>query len=92
MNLYTFTKSKTDIINSLSTAFVNKSITILPVNEIKVQLDAYTMNYDSKTGKMTFGARSGFHDDIVMSLAIANWNRNTGQLTITRYDNSNNRR
>ena len=88
----TSAKSKTDIINSLSTAFVNKSITILPIDEVKVQLDAYSMNYDPKTGKMTFGARSGFHDDIVMSLAIANWNRNTGQLMVTRYDNSNNRR
>ena len=67
----TSAKSKTDIINALSTAFHNKEITILPDNEIKAQLEAFSLTYDHKTGRIQFGARSGFHDDIVMSLAIS---------------------
>ena len=82
----TSAKSKTDIINSLSTAFHNKEITILPDNEIKAQLEAFSLTYNPKNGSMQFGARSGFHDDIVMSLAIANFNRNTGNINLTRWN------
>jgi hypothetical protein len=73
----TTNKSKVDIINKLSADFKQNLIKIPKIDYLMDELDAYTLDYTPATGKVTYGARSGFNDDCVMALAIANWNRIT---------------
>lgn len=63
-------KSKEEIIHKLINAFSSKKIK-LPDNEIlKAELEVFEMSVTTN-GNVKFQAASGFHDDIVMSLAIA---------------------
>lgn len=62
--------SKNEIINDLMAAFAKKEIKILNDDIIKGEIEAFTYTI-SDTGKVTFAARNGFHDDIVMSLAFS---------------------
>ena len=62
--------SKGEIINNLINAFASKKIKVLNEEVIKMELEMFTMKISS-TGHVSFSAPSGFHDDIVMSLAIA---------------------
>lgn len=64
-------KSKPEIINALIASFSKKDIKVVNDDIIKSELEAFTMSFSS-TGSTKFSAPSGFHDDIVMSLAIAN--------------------
>ena len=73
----TTNKSKVDIINKLSSDFKQELIRVPDIDYLMTELDAYTLDYTPATGKVTYGARSGFNDDCVMALAIANWNRIT---------------
>lgn len=66
---YTTSDTKAEIINKLIAAFSLKEIYILDDNTIIDELNAFIFRF-SPTGKITFEAASGFHDDIVMSLAI----------------------
>lgn len=73
----TSNKSKNEIINKLLSQFSNKTI-ILPEDEIlKAELEVFEMKISS-TGTIRFAAAEGFHDDIVMSLAIAQEARRNG--------------
>lgn len=74
-NWVTSNKSKVDIINKLSADFKQDLIKIPNRDYLLNELDAYTLDYTPATGKVTYGARSGFNDDCVMALAIANFNR-----------------
>lgn len=72
-NLQAFTttnSSKEEIINQLIAAFALKEIRVLDDNDVRSELEAFIFKF-SQTGKIQFEAASGFHDDIVMSLAIA---------------------
>jgi PBSX family phage terminase large subunit len=62
--------SKNEIINDLMAAFAKKEIHALNDSIIKGELEAFSYEI-SDTGKVTFAARNGFHDDCVMSLAFA---------------------
>lgn len=62
--------SKNEIINDLMAAFAKKEIRVLNDYIIKGELEAFSYEI-SDTGKVSFAARSGFHDDCVMSLAFA---------------------
>lgn len=78
----TTSKSKPMIINNLINAFASKKIT-LPGDDIYIaELEVFTMTINP-TGSVKFAAAHGFHDDIVMSLAIAleckNRNEYSGQ-------------
>jgi len=64
--------SKASIINALSISFSNQSITIPPDPELLRELDNFTVDY-TRHGKLKLGARKGYHDDYVISLALANW-------------------
>jgi hypothetical protein len=66
----TTNKSKEEIINRLVSAFSGLSIKCLKDNEIISQLQGFIFELTS-TGKIRYCAASGFHDDIVMSMAIA---------------------
>ncbi len=68
--VYTTSDSKAEIINQLIAAFSSREIRILNDEELKTELNAFVFKY-SKSGKVTYAAASGFHDDMVMSLAIA---------------------
>lgn len=65
--------SKSEIINQLMAAFSGKEIQILNNEDLKTELTAFIFEY-SKSGRVKFHAANGFHDDMVMSLAIA-WNQ-----------------
>lgn len=66
----TTNESKNSIINNLQLAFQNEEISILDDMELLTQLSAYEQQLTS-TGKSTFNGQNGFHDDLVMALAIA---------------------
>ena len=62
--------SKPEIINKLIAAFSIKEIRIIDNEILKNELESFEEKY-THTGKVTFSAPSGMHDDTVMSLAIA---------------------
>ena len=78
----TTSKSKTEIIEGL----------ILDVNEASIQipskglwpylydeLSVFTYDYNPKTRSIKYGHPSGFHDDTVIALALANYARKQGK-------------
>jgi hypothetical protein len=67
---YTTATSKPIIINNLIAAFSLKTIKIINDEQLKNELESFEESY-GPTGKVTFAASSGMHDDYVMSLAIA---------------------
>lgn len=77
----TSNKSKNDIINKLALDFNNQNIWITNDQSLHKELDAFSMTM-TNTGKITYGGSGGFHDDQVMSLAIANYYRVSGQRII----------
>ncbi len=66
----TTNKSKEEIINKLVGAFSGRDIKCLNDEELKLQLESFIFELTS-TGKIRYCAAPGFHDDRVMSLAIA---------------------
>ena len=74
----TTNQSKKDIIESLILAFNEKQISIPDQTlspELHHELEVFEMSYNPTTRNVRYAARPPFHDDIVMALAIANWNR-----------------
>lgn len=68
---YTTSKSKQDAIESLQVAIQNKQFTILNEEWLKKEFDLFTYEYNHKTRSLKYSAPNGFHDDGVMSCAIA---------------------
>jgi hypothetical protein len=85
----TSNSSKNDIVESLILAF-NENQVKLPspelFPELHQELEVFEMSYNPKTRNVKYGGRPPFHDDIVMALCIANWNRlqnkSYGQYTV----------
>ena len=84
-NTYPFittNKSKQEIIEGLILDF-NSSIIGLPSREeypeLHSELEVFTYDYNPKTRSIRYGHPSGLHDDTVLSLAIANYNRKQKQ-------------
>lgn len=69
-------KSKPEIINNLIHAFNMKSIKVIKDEYLRIELEAFV--FKQRDGKIKFMADNGFHDDCVMSLAIARecWSKN----------------
>ena len=67
----TTSKSKQDIIENLMVANQEKNLTILEHDWLIKELEVFTYQYNPKTRTLKYSAPSGFHDDGVMSLAIA---------------------
>ena len=66
-------QSKKDLIEKLSIWIEQKQIKILNIEDSLNEFDNF--NYEvGPTGKITYGAPSGFNDDIVISHALAVWN------------------
>lgn len=72
---YVFTNdSKNDLVNRLVLAIEHQNVAIPNIPTVIGELSAFTYTL-TKTGKMSYGAPSGYHDDIVMAFALANWYR-----------------
>ena len=62
--------SKAEAIEQLAAAFDNRQIAIIDNRELRAELEAYE-GERMQSGAMRYGAPSGMHDDMVMSLALA---------------------
>lgn len=67
----TTSKSKQDIIESLQVAIQNKEFTCLEIDWLRKEFELFTFEYNAKTRNVKYSAPPGFHDDGVMSCAIA---------------------
>lgn len=67
----TSNSSKKEIIQNLQIAFDQETIKIQNDEQLINELNAFEMNINPKTGTITYAGKKGFHDDTVMSLAIA---------------------
>ena len=78
----TTSKSKQEIIEGLILD-MNESIVRIPSRDLFPQLwdelTVFTYEYNPKTRSLKYGHPNGMHDDTVMSLAIANFNRKSNK-------------
>lgn len=68
-------QTKKDIIEKLSIWIEQKKIKLLPQEEAKLEYENFTYEI-GPTGKIRYGARTGFHDDIPLADALAVWHLN----------------
>lgn len=66
----TTNERKGEIINQLIAAFSAKELRLIKDDKLSLQLQGFIFEMTA-TGKVRYKAASGFHDDMVMSLAIA---------------------
>lgn len=66
----TNSKTKLEMINDLIHAFNSKAIKLIKDEYLRIELEAFIFKQNDN-GNIRFMADSGFHDDCVMSLAIA---------------------
>ncbi len=72
---YVFTnESKNELVVSLALAIEYNEIKIPNIQTVVNELSVFTYSL-TRTGKLSYSAPSGYHDDIVMALALANWYR-----------------
>ncbi len=72
---YTFTnESKAELVNKLALAIEYAEIKVPNIVTVKNELSVFTYTL-TRTGKLSYSAPAGYHDDIVMALAMANWYR-----------------
>lgn len=70
---YKFTEgSKKDLIEKLSIWIEQKHIRMLNTEETRFEFDNFSYEI-GPTGKIRYGARQGFHDDIIIAQALAVW-------------------
>ena len=67
----TTSKSKNDIIEALIVANQSKEFTIQDIDWLKKEFEVFTYQYSAASRSVKYSAPSGFHDDGVMSCAIA---------------------
>jgi hypothetical protein len=67
----TTSKSKQDIIEQLVVANQSKEVKFLDESWLLKELELFTYEYNPKTKSVRYSAPNGFHDDGVMSTAIA---------------------
>jgi hypothetical protein len=65
--------SKPPLIESLALAFERREIAILPDAVQLAELQAYERTVSRLTGRSSYNAPEGYHDDTVMALALAWW-------------------
>ena len=84
----TSNSSKREIIETLILAFNEGTIQIPSIElepELHHELEVFEMNYNPKTRTVQYQARPPFHDDMVISLALAWWNKTQNLNTGTYY-------
>lgn len=62
--------SKNKIVNQLQVAIANKTIQLLNNTDLKLEMSNYEVE-KTNTGKITYNAASGYHDDLIMATMIA---------------------
>ena len=67
----TTSKSKNDAIEALQVSIQNKEFNSLDIEWLRKEFDLFTYEYNHKTRSLKYSAPQGFHDDGVMSCAIA---------------------
>lgn len=67
--------SKNNIVEALKIAFENGEIIIPDDIDLIDELEVFECNYSKTAHAVVYSARSGKHDDMVMSLCICNWAR-----------------
>lgn len=80
----TTSKSKQDIIEGLQVAIQNGDFSIQDIDWLKKEFEVFGFEYNHKTRSIKYSAPHGFHDDGVMSCAIAYHSlkkQRTGSLT-----------
>lgn len=70
----TNTKTKPEIINRLIHLFNTKGINLVNDDYLRIELESFIYK-QSAAGHIKYMADNGFHDDVVMALAIAIWNK-----------------
>lgn len=78
----TTNKTKQDIIERLMVDFQNRSIKLLSQKTDNVyynELINLEVEYNQKTRTIKYSAPTGLHDDCVISLALANYNKNNNK-------------
>jgi len=74
----TSNSSKKDIVETVILGFNQGDISIPSIElypELHSELEVFEMSYNPKTRNVRYAARDPFHDDLVIALCIANWNR-----------------
>lgn len=72
-------ESKKDLIQSLAISFEQNKITIPEIKELVNELSIFEYEM-TRSGNVRYSAPEGYHDDCVISLALANWCCNEGNL------------
>ncbi len=73
-------ESKVDLINKLIVSIEHQEISIPNIVTLKNELAAFTYSL-TRTGKISYNAPSGMHDDTVIALALANFYRKDNSFT-----------
>lgn len=81
LEFHTSNESKAKIVNSFQVAIQNKTVTLLNDPNLITELSVYECK-PSKTGKLTYNAASGYHDDILISSMLALDCINKGQQAV----------
>ena len=81
LEFFTTNDSKREIIENLQVNCMNGTIQLLKNNKLLLQMVSY-MSEKTPTGKITYNASLGAHDDCVISLALALWGTRQGQYRI----------
>lgn len=68
---YTDSISKQEIIENLQVAIQNGNFSMLDLDWLKNEFELFTFEYSTKSRSIKYSAPPGFHDDGVMSTAIA---------------------
>lgn len=81
-------KSKNELVNKLIIACDYTEIEIPNITTVRHEFEVFQFEM-TRTGKMTYNAPDGMHDDTVMSIAMANWyiDENGGSIDIQEIDN-----
>ena len=81
LEFFTTNDSKREIIENLQVNCMNGTIQLLKNNKLLLQMVSY-MSEKTPTGKITYNASLGAHDDCIISLALALWGTRQGQYRI----------
>lgn len=85
---FTFTnETKNEIVHQMAVAFEYVQWTLPNIQTVRNEFELFEMNL-TKTGKISYSAPDGKHDDIVMSLSMLNWyiEQNVGKSDIGEID------
>ena len=67
--------SKQNAVEKLINDFAMNNIIIPDNKDLLEELDHFSCEYSNKSKAVIYGGQQGFHDDIIMSLCICNYNR-----------------